>query len=388
MENRATAAAISARLTRNRAELLEEFPFFGRLLLRLRFGLSKCGTAYTDMQSIVFDPEFVWRISDEELKFVMLHEVMHCVLKHCLRGRTLLHRLYNVACDTVVNSCILEVYGREEFTVDGCQVFHRAPDGNEGNRYTAEEIYYMFLKDGGSPEGIELSGTLDSHAVWDSIKDPSLSDVWEANIREASRSSNWGSGVPGALKRYLKEISHTPKTNWRQLLQDYIRNDSSDFTYLSPDRRYQGDVIMPSFQADISGEMVENLWFLVDTSGSISDKALAQAFGEVQDAVEQIDTLRGEISFFDTAVTDPVPFETVEELRRVKPVGGGGTNFAAIFRYMRQHMAERLPSLVIILTDGYCNFPDESAAMGVPVVWIIVNSGVEPPWGQKVHIEN
>ena len=55
---------------------------------------------------------------------------------------------------------------------------------------------------------------------------------------------------------------------------------------------------------------------------------------------------------------------------------------------MRQHMAERLPSLVIILTDGYCNFPDESAAMGVPVVWIIVNSGVEPPWGQKVHIEN
>ena len=41
---------------------------------------------------------------------------------------------------------------------------------------------------------------------------------------------------------------------------------------------------------------------------------------------------------------------------------------------------------MIILTDGYSTFPDEEMAMGVPVIWIVVDSDVVPPWGVYTSI--
>ena len=376
------------RLSINRAKLLDEFPFFGRLLLRLQFGFANCGTAFTDMRRIVFDPEFECRLNDDELQFVLLHEIMHCVLKHCLRGQTLNHYLYNIACDIVVNSCILEIYHKKSFTVDGCKVIHKAPNGKEGNLYSAEEIYYMLLT--ADPDEIQKmygGDGIDTHIIWDRILDGTLSDLWDHHIRDASKIYGKGSGIPKGLKRYLKQINKTPKTNWRQLLHDYIQNDRSDFVYEVPDHRYQDDVIMPSFQTDVIGAKADNLWFLIDTSGSISDAALTEAYSEIYQAVMQIDTLEGLLSFFDATVSEPVAFDSIEKLSKIEPVGGGGTSFTAIFEYMKQNMQESLPKLLIIMTDGYCDFPDESVTMGVPVIWVIVDSEVNPPWGECVHIE-
>ena len=42
--------ALALRLTALRADLLNRYPFFGRLLLHLQFGYAACGTAYTDMR--------------------------------------------------------------------------------------------------------------------------------------------------------------------------------------------------------------------------------------------------------------------------------------------------------------------------------------------------
>ena len=377
------------RLSRIRTLLLEEFPFFGHLLLRMEFGFANCGTAFTDMRRIVFDPEFEKRLSDDEVKFVLLHEIMHCVLKHCIRGQTLKHDLYNIACDIVVNSCILEIYSKRSFSVDGEKVIHRAPNGKEGNLYSAEEVYYMLIT--ADPEIIiKIYGNIgfDTHIIWDRIIDDMLGDLWEHHIREASKEcKELGSGIPKGLKRYLNQINKTPKTNWRQLLQDYIRNDRSDFVYAIPDRRYQCDVIMPSFLTDIVGSKADGLWFLVDTSGSVSDDALTEAYSEICHATSQIDTLEGYLSFFDTYVTAPQEFNSIETLTEIKPVGGGGTRYDAIFKYMQENMSENLPKLIIIMTDGYCNFPSEEATLGIPVIWVIVNSDVNPPWGECVHIE-
>ena len=47
---------------------------------------------------------------------------------------------------------------------------------------------------------------------------------------------------------------------------------------------------------------------------------------------------------------------------------------------------EGLPEGIIILTDGYAAIPDEAKALGVPVLWVLVNSDVVPSWGTAVHI--
>ena len=42
---------------------------------------------------------------------------------------------------------------------------------------------------------------------------------------------------------------------------------------------------------------------------------------------------------------------------------------------------------IIILTDGYAPFPDEKEAMGIPVLWLLNNKDVDPPWGKVARIK-
>ena len=380
---------LNHRLSRLRTELLRDRPFYGRLLLRLSFGFASCGTAYTDMIHVVFDPTFADALTDEELKFVLLHELMHCVLSHCTRGRNLRQRLYNIACDIVVNSLILGAMSRRDFAIAGEPVMHLTPVQTEVREHSAEEVYQMLLQ---TPmEDIEKQygfSYVDLHDIWQTLTDAGMSDAWGQYVREAAAAAGSSSGIPYGLQRHLGDIYHTPKANWRQLLQDFIRNDRSDFTYLIPDHRYQGDLIFPSYQEQMYGDRIDQLWFLIDTSASISDEVLEEAYGEIYGAVQQIENLSGKISFFDAEVTEPIPFESVSDLEQILPLGGGGTNFHAIFRYLKEHFENDLPEAIIVLTDGEAPFPEETAALGVPVLWVILDSDVEAPWGTCIHISS
>ena len=97
--------------------------------------------------------------------------------------------------------------------------------------------------------------------------------------------------------------------------------------------------------------------------------------------------LKGWLGFFDAAIIEPKPFESVDDVLRIKLAGGGGTDFQIIFEYVHQHMENKLPACIIILTDGYAPFPQEHLARDIPVLWLIDNSDVEPPWGKVARIK-
>ena len=110
---------------------------------------------------------------------------------------------------------------------------------------------------------------------------------------------------------------------------------------------------------------------------------LTTCFSEVKGAIDQFGgKLKGWLGFFDAAIVEPVPFESVEDK------GGGGTDFNVIFKYVRDFMSEQLPAFIIILTDGYAPFPKEVAAMGIPVLWLIVGDDVTPPWGKVARVSS
>jgi len=90
---------INHKLTQARSNIVMKHPFFGTLIMHLKMGLAQIGTAATDMKRILWDPEFISRISLEEAEFVMMHEVLHCALKHCMRGKTLDQQIFNAGVD-------------------------------------------------------------------------------------------------------------------------------------------------------------------------------------------------------------------------------------------------------------------------------------------------
>ena len=258
MEDLELLRRLSARLTGIRAAIGRDRPFFGRLLLRLPTRFAPCGTACTDMRSIVFDPAFAQRLDDLELKFVYLHELMHCVLRHCSRARGKDQLRYNLACDIVVNSMLLEVAELPGGTLDGQPLLHLAPNGTEGREHTAEAVYDMLRRrpDRSLPSG----GTTDDHRVWGMLSPGGHEDQsWDRLVREASKVAGVGSGIPSGLRRQLRQVIHHSTTNWRQLLQDHLRCDRSDYTYDVPDRRYGDDIFMPSFHDDPESSRVDRI---------------------------------------------------------------------------------------------------------------------------------
>ena len=386
MKDKYTLIRLAKRLEEGRQYLLREHPFFGRLLVHLKFGLAKCSTAYTDMENIVFDPDFLDRLTDNEMHFVILHEVMHCVLKHCVRGLTLNDTLYNIACDIVVNSFVMDTLRVSSFTVDGCDIMHLTPKKAEGRYFTAEEVYMELMSELNIQFGEAMAkGCLDCHEPWTKVDGKGTGDMWDKNIGNAARyCSDKGSGIPDSIKRIVEDIEHKSETDWRQLLHDFIRHDRCDYTFAPPDRRYIGeDIILPSFTNCADGESVENIWFFVDTSGSFTDEELAKAFAEIKEAASQVENMSGYVCFFDTDVSDFVSFDSAEDIDKITPVGGGGTSFYAVFDYIKNIPEDKKPSMVAIITDGYADYPDEPE---IPVIWLLTDKESSPPWGESVYI--
>ena len=129
--------------------------------------------------------------------------------------------------------------------------------------------------------------------------------------------------------------------------------------------------------------MPKDILFMADTSASVSRDDLSKVYAEICGAIEQFGgKLRGKIGFFDRVVTKAVPFEDIEDVKGIIPYGGGGTDFDIIFEYVREQERECLPAMIVIFTDGYARFPEKEAAMNIPVLWLISNEDVNPPWGR------
>ena len=78
------------RLLLSRLRILMNHGFYGLLLMNMVYSIDEdFETAATDGIRIIFSPNFLDKLSDAELDFIMMHEILHVVLQHCFRGREL-----------------------------------------------------------------------------------------------------------------------------------------------------------------------------------------------------------------------------------------------------------------------------------------------------------
>ncbi|MBR2554998.1 MAG: hypothetical protein IKE94_09085 [Aeriscardovia sp.] len=404
-----------------RLQLFQTQPFYGLLLMHVKFSLDlMCDTVYTDGERIAFNPEYLKDISASDLEFVLMHEILHIVLQHCFRKREDWDQeKYDKACDIVVNSNILYSHYMDQSSIvtqKQGEAEHKAPDDKEGYLYTAEEVYMMLKKKEGNNQSTSGSkqsnekmekddptksdnggpeGHLDDHSRWQDGKNGREQGKWwnkkamdAAKVIEEMQDksvSDCGT-MPLGVIRTLEELKK-PQLDWRTILNDFIQEEDNDYSFSPPDRRY-GD--SPFFLPDFSekNDKTENILFMIDTSKSMSRKMITEAMTEIQGAIDQFGgKLKGWLGFFDSGVIEPKPFESEDELQMIKAAGGGGTSFHAIFDYLKQNPGQIDPVSIVILTDGAAAFPEEYEANGVPVLWIINNEEYTPPWGKVARMK-
>ena len=410
------------RLLLSRMRILINNGFYGLLLMHIGFALDEnISTAATDGEKIMFSPDFLDTLSDRELDFVLMHEIVHIALRHYDRIGGFDNEKFNIACDIVVNSNILlsENMDKSAITLGAYgESMHLAPDGSEEYNYTVEQLYSLLpvtvsadesdeqgnnkpksksrksgKKSGKSNDCADKNGNWDDHSHWNEHKTDNelLKDLWVKHIKDAGEAISVRDSItcrgtlPMFAKRILKELRQ-PQTDWRTILDEFVEEEISDYSFTPPDRRFSDS---PFFLPDFNekDDKVEKILFMIDASGSMSDKEITAAYSEIKGAIDQFGgKLSGWLGFFDADIIEPVPFSDEDEFRKIEAAGGGGTDFGIIFQYVKEYMSDDLPVSIIILTDGCAPFPDESAAMNIPVLWLLNNEEVEPPWGKVARI--
>jgi predicted metal-dependent peptidase len=394
---------VREKLITARVGLLLRASFFGNLATRLKLVNADewCGTAATDGRNFYYNSRFIDLLKPKEVEFLFGHEVLHCVYDHFGRRGDRDPMLFNVANDYAVNGDLKKHRVGEFITSVPCLYDSKYEGMSSEEIYddlyeNAEKINLSDLIDKLLDDHMDGEGNSDSDEDGDEKdgrgKKPKLSAEERQKIRDeikeavmaAAAASDGAGNLPAGVRRIIQDMT-APKLNWRELLRMQLESTiKSDYTWMRASRRgWHMDAVMPGQRPD---ELID-VAIGIDASGSIDERMLRDFLAETQGIMDQFQSYRIHIFTFDTRVYNPAQYnsDNLDTMCDYEVSGGGGTDFDAIFEYLKQEQIE--PKRLVVFTDGYPfgSWGDENYA---DTVWIIHgNTTVVPPWGQYAYYE-
>ncbi len=199
--------------------------------------------------------------------------------------------------------------------------------------------------------------------------------VQAANLAAASGAGS----LPGDLIREIEELLD-PKANWRELLRRFMDQFArADYTWASPNRRHISEgLYLPSMQS----EQLPPFLFVMDCSGSMSERALAEAESELQSIVDTLNPEFVDVIYFDTRVTNTQRFEAGDDVV-FDARGGGGTRFAPVCDWINDSGEDY--AVVVWFTDMEAWDWEQCEAPDAPVLFIDwTGTHDDPKFGEEV----
>jgi len=385
-----------------RIALLLKAPFFGNLATRLQLVNADdwCPTAATDGRKFYYNSEFLKKMPAKQLEFLMGHEVLHCVYDHMGRRGERDPQLWNIADDYCVNQDLLDQRIGEKIPVGLYEPKYRGWSAEEvyddlyknAEKIDIDDLVDQLLDEHLDGDGDSGDGENDGEEKKEGQGRPKLSEEERKQIRDeikeavmaAAAASDGAGNLPAGVRRIIQDMT-APKLNWRELLRMQLESTiKSDYTWMRASRRgWYMDAVMPGQRPD---ELID-VAIGIDASGSIDERMLRDFLAETQGIMDQFQSYRIHIFTFDTRVYNPAQYnsDNLDTMCDYEVSGGGGTDFDAIFNYLKEEQIE--PKRLVVFTDGYPfgSWGDENYA---DTVWIIHgNTTVVPPWGQYAYYE-
>jgi predicted metal-dependent peptidase len=295
------------------------------------------------------------------------------MLEHNFRRGHRKPRRWNKAADYVINKLLVD----EGIGMMPKKGFHD-PNIYAAGGGTSEGIYDI-LPEENEDAGIE--GLMDNceDAEGSPAELAQSAAEWKVKVAQAAQAAKMMGKLSAGMQRFVDEVLQ-PKVDWRDVLRRFLvrcRNDERSFARFN--RRFiaQG-MYLPSISGEAMGEVV----FAVDCSGSIDQHTLNQFAAEIKRVMEDLIPSRIHVVYFDSDVSHVESYEQHDELD-IKLHGGGGTDFAPVFRQIDELGIE--PVAIVFLTDLQCSsFGNEPDA---PVLWVTTEAG-EAPFGEVVLMAN
>jgi predicted metal-dependent peptidase len=379
-----------------------------------------------------FNRTFFDGLGPVELVFVILHEVLHLVLRHHLRCHNRQPILWNIATDLVTNSFLLKVVGFKEVLsrsfhkfLESAVTFANLPIALTGDRLlsmTAEAVYDLLA---GNLEGIVGKAShlkaCDEH-TWLGSSSDGGSDQDEPSNESPTGSEDADKGSPndqgessclnGSEEQESAAFRAVGGFEQNELLNRFAESAQRVFRDWLPgwgntpfgELRAIGEVDTSSdvdWAYILSSCIATHTQLVVEERWAPPNRKIAWLYPKVLlPAVHQIERYQSSVLMAidgSGSVTQPVlarligvargiPADRVELTAvsfdtRVYPVniwanapairGGGGTNFQAVENFARQF--SRYPDMIIVLTDGFA--PKPSVQHPSRWFWLITKGG-------------
>jgi predicted metal-dependent peptidase len=375
-----TEQLVSAALLRLRMRA----PFFATLALFARVEASaEVAAAATDGRNVFVNPAFFQSLGPPQQDQLLLHQVLHAALLHVTRRGSREPRLWNAACDIVVNGLIAGV--------EGCELPPDALRDPRREQLSVEEVYELLLRDPEPPAAMSLD-LLDrptgGAAGEGGSESDSISAARDARLEAHWRDAHQHAGIialsvaqgklPMGLARELGMLSPA-RLDWHAHLWRYIVQTPTDFQGF--DRRF----IHQGLYLEAMESEAVRVYVAIDTSGSVDHQQIRALAAEVQGILSAYPHVICDLYYADAELHGPYQLTAHGEVPQ--PVGGGGTDFRPFFADVAARHDPQEQAVCVYLTDGYGDFPAEPPEL--PVLWVVTAGGraLEAfPFGEAVRL--
>jgi predicted metal-dependent peptidase len=416
----ATDAAQLKRIQRGLKLLTVPLPYLSGLAAAVKVALDDRVPTMGVFASgrLVANPGFVRKLKENDLLFVLAHELLHLALRTHDRARGSQHLEFNYAHDYIINDILRTELGVQQIPAGGL-------DMPGARRRSAEEIVLEMRRSAtetpsktsvfdGRPTTIgrlfgpgqagrreeeeagepgEAGDVLDEKREKELFPDDVAGQEAEAEaIKEVAsaglalaRAVGALKGVrgqdPGTTTQVVTALRGLYLTPWEVALQRWMESVApGERTFMRASRRGadRSDLVMP-------GRRREG-WILnvvLDTSGSM-DQVIPRALGAIADfcdavAVDQIRLLQCDVAVTTDELLSPM------ELANYKVTGYGGSDLTPA---MERLAADPQVGAAAVITDGEIEFPRE--AMPYDVLWVLPpgsSAGFRPGYGRVVVMQ-
>lgn len=352
--------------------------------------------AATDGTHLILNPKTFFDFTLDERVFVVAHEIMHCILNHCIIGNQMRRagevryvdgsripydqQLMNQAMDYVINDMLVHDKIGTMPNV-GCHDRNIATkDDNFVDAYAKIYKNSTNLPGGGGGFDVILQpGTSQGKDPGQAEQEHSTAE-WNTAVAGALAVAKAQGKLPAGLERLLSEIVE-PAVTWQDHIRGFFarRVGGGGFDWRKPDKRMiQRDIFVPRRAGNGCGPVVVG----VDTSGSIGQNELNHFFAEMRGILDDVQPEMIYVVWCDSKVHKVDEVEDSSDIDSLKPAGGGGTAFEPVFDWIEQN--DIRPDALVYLTDLLGSFPAQ--APSYPVIWGDIYGRCTPPFGELVSV--
>lgn len=359
---------------------------------------------------LVVNPAFVAKLKDNELIFVLAHELLHLALRTHDRARGSHHLEFNFAHDYIINDILrvelgftaipaggLDMPGAreksaEQIVLEMRRNADRMPSQSrvfDGRPVTLRRVLTSATGQAQQDAGDVLDDKTErelfpEEAAEQDAREKMLSELAAKSLALAKAMNAMkgrGADASGGQQQVVTALRGLYRTPWEMALQKWMESVApGERTFLRPSRRGapRSDVVLP-------GRKRES-WMLnvvLDTSGSMTDE-IPRVLGAIADFCDAlaVDDIR--LVQCDTTVTSDEVLSP-GELADYQVRGYGGSDLTPAMLMLAD---DPNVTACLVITDGDISYPPQE--MPYNTLWVLPaggNSRFRPPYGHVLTMQ-